>query len=103
MGSKKSFARRSRFDILYEILLLCRRPQQKTGIMFKCNLSYDLLQTYTEFLVGADFLRVSEAENGKKYYYTTEKGENFIREYEELKDVLDAAEKRRSIGNRNRT
>lgn len=87
--------RRSRLDILYQILLLCREPQQKTWIMFKCNLNHELLHKCLNFLVSNNLLKIS-SENDKKYYRTTEHGEKFISEYEKLKNILNEAIRRKS-------
>jgi len=85
---KGSFGRRNRIDILYQILLLCQEPQQKTWVMFKCNLSYELLQNYIGFLISNDFLRVLKTEDNKEYYQTTEKGKNLLREYKKIKSYF---------------
>lgn len=94
LKSSDSFERRSRLDVLYQILLLCREPQQKTQIMFKCNLSYKLLCKYIDFLVSGNLLRILN-EVDKKYYQTTEHGEEFISEYEKLKNILNKTARRK--------
>ena len=94
MKSSDSFERRNRLDVLYQILLLCKEPQQKTQIMFKCNLSYKLLCKYMNFLVNSNLLKILN-EGDKKYYQTTEHGEEFISEYEKLKNILDKAARRK--------
>ncbi|MBS7634661.1 hypothetical protein KEJ34_04080 [Candidatus Bathyarchaeota archaeon] len=88
LASKSSFTRRGRLDVLYEILLFCRKPQHKTQIMFSCNLSYELLKKYLDFLVSNNLLRVFEDEESKRYYQTTDHGKRFISEYESIKRVL---------------
>jgi len=56
--------------------------------MFKCNLSYELLQNYIGFLISNDFLRVLKTEDNKEYYQTTEKGKNLLREYKKIKSYF---------------
>ena len=90
-----SFIKRTRFEVMYEILSFCRSPRQKTHIMYKCNLSYEQLQKYIEFTVSSNLLKKSE-ENGKALYQITEHGENFIHEYEQLRLIIDRARKLQS-------
>lgn len=98
--TKSSSARRSRLDILYQILILCREPQQKTRIMFECNLNHELLCKCLNFLVDSNLLKVLREDN-KKYYQTTERGDKFISEYERMKKVLNEATRRRELSGRN--
>ncbi|MEM1542507.1 MAG: winged helix-turn-helix domain-containing protein [Candidatus Bathyarchaeia archaeon] len=100
MKNKSSSARRSRLDILYQILVLCRKPQQKTWIMFECNLNHELLRKCLNFLVESNLLKILREDN-KKYYQTTENGEKFISEYDRMKKVLNEAARRRELSGRN--
>lgn len=85
------FKRRSRFEVMYQILSLCRTYQPKTYIMFQCNLSYELLQKYLETLVDGNLLKIVRNNKDKEYFQTTEYGERFINEYEKLKSILEEA------------
>lgn len=77
---KNEFLRRNNLDVIYEILLFCRKERQKTKIMYKCNLSYELLKKYINILVSRDLLEKSR----DKYYHTTMQGLNFLNEYERM-------------------
>lgn len=83
----KSFVRRGRLEIINEILSLCRRPTYKTHILYKCNLSFEQLNKYLDFLVSNDLL-TSSLHNGKELYKITEKGEIFIKDYQRLGSFL---------------
>jgi len=79
---------------MYRIISLCLTLQQKTGIMYKCNLSYEQLQKYLEFLVDNNLLEILR-KDGKEYYQATGYGEKFVCEYEKLKNILEEARRRK--------
>ena len=87
--------RRSRLEVMYRIVSLCLTSQQKTGIMYKCNLSYEQLQKYLDFLVDSNLLKILRRDDGKEYYRATVYGERFVSEYEKLKSILEEAKKSR--------
>ncbi|HDO42347.1 MAG TPA: hypothetical protein ENH03_05550 [Candidatus Bathyarchaeota archaeon] len=79
------FLRRNRFEVMYEILFFCRTERQKTKIMYKCNLSFRLLEKYVNFLLSRNLL-----ENlGEKRYHTTPRGMKFLEEYEHIRRMLN--------------
>jgi len=80
----KTFSRRGRFEIINEVLSLCCTPTQKTHILYKCNLSYEQLKKYLDFLVSNNLLASFERD-GKDFYQITENGKRFIEEHERLK------------------
>lgn len=67
--------RRISIEIMAEILNLCQKPQCKTRILYKTNLSYDMLLKYLEKLQA---LRMLEVHHSKTVYLTTEKGFRFL-------------------------
>ena len=84
----KVFDRRNRFKIMAEILTLCRRKLiQKTRIMYLCNLSYDQLQRYIEFLTRMGLLEVV-TKSGREYYQTTERGIEFLEIFSKLEEFF---------------
>ena len=85
---KKTFVKRGRLEIIYEILSVSRKPTKKTRILYSCNLSYDQLQKYLGYLGQNDLLN-SFSNKGKERYRTTEKGLEYIREYERLNSFLE--------------
>jgi predicted transcriptional regulator len=77
---------RSMFDMLYDILLLCRVPRQKTYIMYHANLSYAQAMKYIS-LLSRNGLLVSY--NGE--YHSTERAITYIDAYRELLSIAEPA------------
>lgn len=96
---KKTFVKRGRLEIIYEILSVSRKPTQKTRILYSCNLSYDQLQKYLKYLSHHELLSSSNSK-GKERFQTTEKGLEFIKGYERLNRFLE--ERQNSVVVRNR-
>lgn len=90
----KTFTRRNRLEVAYEILSFCLIRRRKTHILYKCNLSYDQLQKYIEFLVAHALLESLE-ENGNEFYQATEHGGKFVSEYQRLSQIVNEAERNR--------
>jgi predicted transcriptional regulator len=82
-----SRSRRSRLEIIAEILVLCRRPHVKTRIMYETNLSYTMVQMYLKKLVALEFIKVCHSE---KRYVTTMKGTVFLQKWLSLGELLSA-------------
>lgn len=68
--------RRSYFEIIADILKLCRIKANKTRILYQVNLNYILLQKYLNLLMDKGLLEVDE--DRRKWYTTTDKGEDFL-------------------------
>jgi len=82
------FIKRSRLGIVFIILSLCKSgPMRRTHILYKANLSSDQLQRYLTVLIEKGFLVEEKEKEGKKYRIT-DKGELFIKEFQELQDIL---------------
>jgi len=76
---------RNRLEITQAILETARDGTRKTRIMHTANLSFKLLEKYVNGLVRAGLLKVREGEK-KKTYKTSEKGLQFLREFEALEE-----------------
>jgi predicted transcriptional regulator len=86
MSSVSDFmAKRSQFEILAEVLELCRKPTTRTRIMYNTNMSYSGMQKFMKHLQKLELLKL--ADDAKKYV-TTEKGLEFVRRYAGLHDLL---------------
>ena len=73
---------RSRIGILVNILTVAERPTIKTHIMYKANLSHRQLEKYLAFLKQKEMLReFVDDKTGNRVYETTEKGNDFLKEY----------------------
>ncbi len=59
----------------------------KTRILYRCNLSYQQLNLYLEYLAENDFLHVRK-QKGKRFFETTERGKEFLRDYLKIKEIL---------------
>jgi len=93
---KPTFSKRGRLEIIYEILSVCRKPAKKTSILYRCNLSYNQLQKYLEYLMTQDLLSSPQSEP-LKFYIITDKGKEFLDEYKRL-DIILEGEKNNSAG-----
>lgn len=88
---RKLFTKRGRLEIVYGILSLCRKPTRKTRILYGCNLSYEQLQRYLEFLVSHELL-YSFRSKGRAFYRRTDKGKEFLDGYVHLNCLLEEQE-----------
>ena len=82
--------RRSRTDIIYSILSTVSRYNPgalPTYIIYRSNLSYDLFKSYLEVLLKSELIREKRV-GGKLVYDMTGKGEEFMRTYERMRDLL---------------
>ncbi len=93
---KPTFTKRGRLDIIYEILSVCRKPAKKTSILYRCNLSYNQLQKYLEYLTILGLLSSFQTE-ALKFYQITNRGKEFLDEYKRL-DIFLEREKNSSVG-----
>jgi predicted transcriptional regulator len=87
------FVQRGRFEIIYDILAITKKPTNKTNILYKCNLSFSQLQKYLKYLRNKGLLD-SSSNNGKMVYQATTKGKEFIKDYENLNRSLESSNKK---------
>jgi predicted transcriptional regulator len=71
--------RRNKFDIVIEILDVVSSGANKTKIVYKANLNFNLATTYMELLLEKGLVRT----NGSSYEIT-EKGKTFAKKAKEL-------------------
>jgi len=71
---------RSRLDIIADVLKAAKNGAKKTWIMYKSNLSYELLNKYLSEIVSAELI-VFKDEVQK--FFTTRKGLEFLEMYKE--------------------
>ncbi len=72
---------RDALDIVADILQVANPFANKTKIMFKANLSFNLLQKYLKKVVDAQLLSF---EDGK--YNVTSNGRDFLEQYNDIQD-----------------
>lgn len=66
--------------------------------MYKVNLSFAQVNEYLPFLIRVKLLEPT-AQNGKAVYKTTSKGTRFLRNYAEIRDLLEAEGKQKADSN----
>jgi len=82
-GRKK----RTRYEIIHDILAQCENGAKKTWLMYKANLSYELTNNYINKLVEKELIIQKDG-----LYYLTDKGRKLLellKEYKEKKQALD--------------
>jgi predicted transcriptional regulator len=76
---------RSRTDIVAQVLEAANGGATKTKIMYRAFLSYAQLKEYLSVLVANDLLDYNK---GEGIYKTTDKGNNFLRIYNQIGDFV---------------
>ena len=79
--------KRSRYEIVHDILDQCQNGAKKTWVMYRANLSYDLTTNYLNDLVKRGLI-----ENKEGLYYITDKGKQLLevlKAWKEKKKELD--------------
>ena len=78
-------------EIIYFILVVCKKGSLKTHIMYKCNLNSKQIDQYLQFLIVRQLLeKESESPDSKRYIYkTTETGRRYIIAYNHLAEIFD--------------
>ena len=85
---EEPFTNRSRLGIIYQILRICNDDQvSQTKLMYKANLSYFQLKKYIKTLIAKNLLQEVN-HTGKKSYYCTPRGRQFIEAFRELTMLL---------------
>jgi predicted transcriptional regulator len=76
---------RSRTDIVAQVLEAANGGATKTKIMYRAFLSYAQLKEYLSVLVANDLLDYNK---GEGIYKTTDKGNNFLRIYNQIGEFV---------------
>ncbi|HEV2192371.1 MAG TPA: winged helix-turn-helix domain-containing protein [Nitrosopumilaceae archaeon] len=78
-------------EIIYFILVVCKKESLKTHIMYKCNLNSKQIDQYLQFLIDKQLLeRETESPNSKRHVYkVTEMGRRYINAYNQLAEIFD--------------
>jgi predicted transcriptional regulator len=77
--------KRQSAQIIAEILSLCEQPKTKTQIMYKANLSWEMLKKYLSQLQSQRLLKVHHS---RTKYATTQKGLKFVEKWKELVELF---------------
>lgn len=84
---------RDRLEIINDMLDIIRSKGNQikpTHIMYKANLSSEMLNNYMRDLITKEFIIEKKDKKGKKTYSLTEKGFNFLRDYKVIKGFVDS-------------
>ena len=89
-GAKGSFKerfkeRRGRLEIIADILSVAMEEAKKTEIVYKANLNFKRLGKYLPYLMENGLI---ENGNMSNEYKTTEKGKEFLRDYQKMEERL---------------
>ena len=71
--ASKHRKKRSRYEIVLEVLEVCQNGAKKTWVMYRANLSYDLTTNYLSVLMKEGLI-----ENKDGLYYITDKGKELL-------------------------
>jgi predicted transcriptional regulator len=80
--------RRSKMDIIFDILETARDGASKTRIMYRANLSFAGLSTYLPFLLKMGLL-TQESNGNSTVYKSTEKARFFLKMYVEVTQFIN--------------
>jgi len=72
--------KRSESEIIAQILYSAEKEAKKTQLLYNANISYTHFTKYFNFLLEKEFIKLKIQRNTKKIYQTTEKGEHFLQD-----------------------
>ena len=90
-GKKNALSsRRSSFQIAVDVLTVIAKGESKpTRIMYASNLSWNTLKTTLDLLVSKGYSEESiDPQNKQKQYLLTPSGENVLRYYDRLEELV---------------
>ena len=85
---QKPAANRTRVEILANILQVASNRTLKTHIMYRANLSHRQLEKYLSFLETNGMLEQLMDVDGVMKFHVTQKGVDFLRDYQRLSSYL---------------
>ena len=77
-------------EIVSDILKVCVDGQTKTGIVYKCNLNFNLIKDYLVLLKEGGLVEELRNVNHSVLYRTTEKGNKVMSQVEGAKEMIFA-------------
>lgn len=84
--------RRDRLQIINDILVSVRDKNGKirpTHLLYKSNLAHNKMKLYVSELIEKELIK-DGIDDGKKYYFLTEKGIKFIEEYKKINHFVES-------------
>ncbi|VVB74772.1 Winged helix-turn-helix [uncultured archaeon] len=86
-------SKRDKVSIIHDILLLIRSKDGEAGpthIMYKANLSHQMLTDYLGEMIAKGFIAEKTNKALKRTYSITDKGHEFIKDYQTIRKFFDA-------------
>lgn len=84
--------KRTKLEIIHDILEVIKNRNGKvkpTHILYKSNLSYQMMEEYLKELIGKDFITEVKHKKGKTYV-VNKKGYDFLSQYNLIKDFTSS-------------
>ena len=85
--------KRDKLEIIKDILETVRDKGDKvkpTHIMYKANLSHQMLTDYTNDLLHKQLMELKVDKKGKRTFSLTEKGFNYLKDYKMFRGFVDS-------------
>ncbi len=85
-------SKRERLEVIHDILKVIQRKEgsiKPTHIMYKANLSHQMLDEYLKYLIKEGFVREKKDAKGKTYFLT-DKGISYLNEYKTISSFIDS-------------
>jgi predicted transcriptional regulator len=86
--ASKGVRRRSRLDIIADVLDASRGRVRKTHLMYKCSMSFTQIAGYLDLILGAKLL-VVENDGTNLLFRISIKGRSFLKSYQGLKALME--------------
>jgi len=84
--------KRTRLEIMHDILEVVKNKNGRikpTHILYKSNLSYQMMEEYLKELIDKEFLREKKLKKGRTYFLT-DKGFEFLEKYSMIREFTDS-------------
>lgn len=85
--------KRNQLEIIRDVLLSIQQKDgqaKPTHILYKSNLSSDMLKQYLQNLIEKKFITMKKDKKGNKFYSLNEKGFNYIKDYKTIKGFMES-------------
>jgi predicted transcriptional regulator len=85
--------KRDRLEIIKDILEILRDKGEKvrpTHIMYKANLSHQMLTEYTTELIEKKLIEQTKDKKGKKIFLITKKGLGYLKDFNVIRGFVDS-------------
>lgn len=85
--------KRERLEIIHDILDALQQKGGKlkpTHILYKSNLSYQMLTEYLTDLVQKGFIKEETDKKGNKFYILLDKGYSFLKDFRVIRSFMES-------------